>query len=152
MADKTQTWTPIAATGAVVSAMAIATPGVNFTFTPTLPYGANVSQSAPMTSQDHALLEAKFEAKLAEQKGDLRLNTQSLTDLKERFTDLSAKMATVPADVAAMKRDIAHLPTKDELGAKLRNYLGLAVAAVGLMIALATFIIKNLSAAGGAAT
>jgi hypothetical protein len=103
-----------------------------------------------MTPQDHALIDAKIEAKVADLRGDIRLNTSGLASLGERLTDLAGKMATVPADIAAMKRDIAHLPSKDELGTKLRNYIGLAVAIVGLMLAVATFVLRNFAATGAA--
>ena len=71
-----------------------------------------VVRGSPMTPQDQELIYAKVDAKMADMKGDLRLNTLGLAELKERFNDLSAKMASVPADIAGMKRDIAHLPGK----------------------------------------
>lgn len=149
--DVRQSSQPIKAVGAMASAMAVVTPAVSYTLTPTLPKGSAESRAMPISPQDLALIDAKIDAKLAEQKGDLKLATQTIGDLKERFNDLAAKMASVPTDIAGMKRDIAHLPSKEELGAKLRNYILLAVALIGCMIGIATFIIKTLPVGAGAA-
>ena len=96
-----------------------------------------------------ALSEARTEARISDLKGDMRVVTEGLANLKSRFDELAGKMASVPADIAAMRRDVALLPSKEDLSTKLRNWLAVAVAVVGAMIAFATFIIKTLP---GAAT
>lgn len=53
--------------------------------------------------------------------------------------DLS-KLADVPASLATLTERVAHLPTKEELGTKLRNYLGIAgavFAIIGVIIGVA---------------
>ena len=88
-----------------------------------------------MPTHDNALIQAQIETKVADLRGDIRLNTQGLENLRSRFDDLAAKMASVPVDLATLKERVAHLPTKDELGTKLRNYLAVATSVMGLLAA-----------------
>lgn len=118
------------------------TPGVSVTYTSSSLDPAATNRTVGMTPQDQDLIFAKVDAKMADLRGDVRLNTQGLADLKERFSTLAGAMASVPADIASMKTSISHLPTKDELGKKLLAYIGTGVAVVGVMIALATFILR----------
>jgi len=76
-----------------------------------------------MSPQDHTLFDAKIEAKVADLRGDIRLNTQGLSDLRSRFDDLAKRMADVPADIASLKVQVANLPTKDWIGAHFRNWI-----------------------------
>lgn len=99
-----------------------------------------------MTPQDQELIYAKVDAKMADMKGDLRLNTQGLAELKERFNDLYGKMASVPTDVAAMKRDIAHLPSKGFIVTAVATSLGLIAAISGFV----QWILSAHVASGGA--
>lgn len=117
----------------VAGAMTASMSGVQVSYGSTPGYGSGEVRGAAMTPQEQDLIFAKVDAKVADLRGDLRLNTQGLADLKERFGDLASKMASVPADLAAMKRDIAHLPSKEELGKKLRFYLGFAVVGASLI-------------------
>lgn len=114
------------AVGAVTAS--ISTMPVTYGQTPA--FDAGGVRGAAMTPQEQDFIFARVDAKVADLRGDIRLNTQGLAELKDRFNELAVKMAGVPADLAAMKRDIAHLPTKDELGNKLRLYLGTAALAV----------------------
>jgi len=91
-----------------------------------------IAQGATMTPQDQELIFAKVDAKIAGLQTDIKLNTQGFSDLKERFVDLSGKMSSVPADISAMKRDIAHLPSKEYL-------IKVAAGMLGLIAALITF-------------
>ena len=95
-----------------------------------------------MTPQDQEFIFAKVDAKMADLRGDVRMNTQGLSELKARFDDLAKRMADVPTNVATITERVSHLPTKDELGTKLRNYMLLGVALVGMIVTVATFAMK----------
>ena len=123
MTDAGPSISPISATGAIVGAMAVAASGISVTYSQSVPYSTPVSAMSEMSPQDHTLFDAKIEAKVADLRGDIRLNTQGLSDLRSRFDDLAKRMADVPADIASLKVQVANLPTKDWIGAHFRNWI-----------------------------
>lgn len=62
----------------------------------------------------------------------------------ERIDGKLGDITTLKVDVATLKERVAHLPTKDELGTKLRTYFTIAVSVIGVMIAGATFAVRAL--------
>ena len=91
-----------------------------------------------------AASEARQDAKTATLGGRIDTLSATFAALKDRFDDLAAKLGNVPADMATVKERIAHLPTKDELGTKLRNWMlagsaltSVLIAAIGLAIRFA---------------
>lgn len=51
-----------------------------------------------------------------------------------------SKLSAIPAEIATLTERVSHLPTKDELGTKLRNYLvvaGIIFTIIGTLIGLA---------------
>lgn len=70
----------------------------------------------------------KVTEQLAKDVGDLRVD---LAAIKENVRPVS----TLVTDMAMLKERVSHLPTKDELGTKLRTYLTIAVSIIGVMIA-----------------
>lgn len=65
-----------------------------------------------MTPQDQQLIEARLDVKVADIKGDVRLNTQGFAELRARFDEFAAKMATVPVDLAIVRTKVENLPSK----------------------------------------
>lgn len=58
----------------------------------------------------------------------------------EHVREDMTKLSGVPSDLSALKERVSHLPTKDELGTKLRNYLaaaGVIITIIGTLIATA---------------
>lgn len=77
----------------------------------------------------------KAAEQLAKDVGDLRVE---LAAIKENVRPVS----TMVTDMAMLKERVSHLPTKDELGTKLRTYLTIAVSIVGVMITAAGLVVK----------
>lgn len=99
-----------------------------------------------MTQQEQDFIFAKMDAKVADIRGDVRLNTQSLSDLKDRFNDLSGKMGTVPTDIATLKTKVEHLPTKGFIVVATTGALGLVAA----LSAYIQWVLSAHAAVGGA--
>lgn len=97
----------------------------------------------PLSVQDQAWVESKIEARLAEHKTDVKLNTQGLADLKDRFKELNDKMASVPSDLTHVKATMATARELGELGDKITTrmqrymtLLGVLIAGTGLAVKL----------------
>ena len=58
----------------------------------------------------------------------------------EHVLDELKKLAPVPERLARIEERVSHLPTKDELGSKLRNWVGGAVAFLSLVTVAAKFL------------
>ncbi|MEG8016807.1 hypothetical protein [Sphingomonas sp. LR55] len=105
--------------------------GVTFGQTPTSkPAGI---QGSTMTPQDQEFIFAKVDGKLADMRSDVRLNTQGLADLKERFVELSGRMSSVPTDLATLKTKVDLLPGK---GFVVTAAIGSVTGLTGLLILL----------------
>lgn len=112
--------------------MASAVPGISVTFTqPTLNNPAAI-QGSPMTPQDQALLEAKMDAKVADIRSDVRLNTAGLTALTTRFDDLASRLTDVPRAVGVLEERVKHLPTTGKM-------VAFGLGALGFLTALITY-------------
>lgn len=98
--------------GAFISAMSLALTAGSVSYGNTLADHVRHVHHASMTPQDQDFLTARIDSKVAELKGDIRLNTQGIADLREHFADLSARMVSVPVDLAVVKTKVEALPGK----------------------------------------
>jgi hypothetical protein len=55
------------------------------------------------------------------------------------------RLADVPAQLATLTERVSHLPTKDELGDKLRNWILIGAALTGALVGLGELIIHAVS-------
>lgn len=91
-------------------------------------------------------------AKLEAQVEQLRVEVGRLASLPADMagvkSDLSSvkvslgRFESVPSDIATLKERVANLPTKDELGNKLRAYMLTTTALVGAVVGVITLIAK----------
>ena len=139
MTGPSQKALPIGTVGAMATSLSIAPLTIYGSFAGSYAYASRAEQSRLMTPQDESLINARIDAKTAELRGDVRLNTQAVAEVKARLDDLSNRLASVPTDVAALKATVAELPRKGFI-------ISATMGGIGLIAAISTFVQWVLSA------
>lgn len=104
--------TPLPKLAMVAGAVGASLSGVTVTYGQGSLVKPTALHTSSMTPQDQELILARVDAKMADLRGDVRLNTEALGNLKERFGELALRMTNVPSEMAALKTKVDALPGK----------------------------------------